>query len=94
MPTYADGTQAKVGDVVIEIGHPERYIVLGFEDGHSAKLLLIGTVIKEDSPLFGKTIILPTGYRRSVPLGVLQRLGYAEITIGKDSASDDAVDTE
>jgi len=38
MLLYADGRQAKVGDVVIENGRPERYIVLGF-DGHSAKLL-------------------------------------------------------
>jgi hypothetical protein len=35
MPTYEDGTQAKVGDVVIENGRPERYIILGF-DGNSA----------------------------------------------------------
>jgi hypothetical protein len=93
MLTYEDGTRATVGDVVIETGRPERYITLGFE-GNAAKLLMIGTIIKEDSPLNGKTIILPTGFTRSVPLGVLRCLGYAEITIGKDSAPSDAANTE
>ena len=47
---------------------PERYIIIGPDQGNFAKLLLIGTVQKEDSPLFGQTIILPTGFARSAPL--------------------------
>jgi hypothetical protein len=93
MLVYPDGAQAKVGDVVIENGRHERYIALGFE-GNFAKLLLIGTVMKVDSPLFGKTIILPTGFTRSAPISVLQRIGYVEITIGKNSAPSDTIDTE
>jgi hypothetical protein len=68
--TYDDGTIAKVGDVVaVASGEgSERYIIIGPDQGNFAKLLLIGTVQKEDSPLFGQTIILPTGFTRSAPL--------------------------
>jgi hypothetical protein len=83
MPTYEDGAQAKVGDVVVEGARPERYIVLGFDETF-AKLLMIGTVVKEEEPRFGKTIVLPTGFTRDAPIGVLTRLGYASITIDQD----------
>jgi len=68
--TYDDGTIAKVGDVVaVASGEsPERYIIIGPGQGNFAKLLLIGTVRKEDSPLFGQAIIFPTGFTRSAPL--------------------------
>jgi len=78
---YEDGTQIKVGDVVSEGTRTERYIVLGFVETHSARLLQIGTVIDDKSKQFGKTIVFPTGMTREVPIGVLYRLGYASITI-------------
>ncbi|OLB44956.1 MAG: hypothetical protein AUF67_15170 [Acidobacteria bacterium 13_1_20CM_58_21] len=51
--TYDDVTIAKVGDVVaVASGEgSERYIIIGPDQGNFAKLLLIGTVQKEDSPL-------------------------------------------
>jgi hypothetical protein len=82
--TYEDGSHIKVGDVVGENARPERYIVFGFVETHSAHLLLIGSVVKEDDPKFGKTIVMSTGFTREIPVGVLQRLGYASITIEKD----------
>jgi hypothetical protein len=93
MLTYADGTQAKVGDIVTCDGSLTRYIVVGFDE-YSAKILMIGTVMNEDSPLFGKSIISPTGLTRFVSLIGFERLGYAEITTREDSAPSDAVDTE
>jgi hypothetical protein len=85
--TYDDGRIASVGDVVTVTrgGGPERYIIIGADQGNFAKLLLIGTVQKEDSPLLGQTIILPTGFTRSAPLDDLVRLGYAEIAIRQGS---------
>lgn len=83
MLSYSDGTQAKVGDVVVEGGRTERYIVLGF-DGTFARLLMIGTVVKDDEPRFGKTIVLPSGFTRNAPVSLLNRLGYAGITIEQD----------
>ena len=55
--TYDDGTIARVGDIVaVASGEgPESYIVIGPDQGNFAKLLLVGTVQKEDSPLFGQT---------------------------------------
>jgi len=46
--TYDDGTIARVGDVVTVAsgGDPERYIIIGPDQGNFAKLLLIGTVQK------------------------------------------------
>jgi hypothetical protein len=78
---YEDGTQIKVGDVVAENTQPERYIVLGFVETHSVRLLLIGTVVDEKSRQFGQTVVVSTGFTRDVPIGVLYRLGYASITI-------------
>ncbi len=51
--TYDDVTIAKVGDVVaVASGEgSECYIIIGPDQGNFAKLLLIGTVQKEDSPL-------------------------------------------
>jgi hypothetical protein len=91
MLVYEDGTQPKVGDVVMGHRRPARYIVVGF-DNDSAKLLTIGTVVKGDAPLLGKTIFVQPGFTHSVPLSGLVRLGYAEITIGKDSAPSDEVE--
>lgn len=93
MPTYEDQTEAKIGDVVIESGHPARYIVFGF-DAPSAKLLQIGTVVETNSPWFGKTIIVPRGVTRNVPLSLLVRLGYAEINIVKHASASNAVKIE
>ena len=90
MVVYADGTEAKVGDVVIGDGKPTRYLVIGF-DGHSARLILIGTVgAPAESPKLGKTIISPNGFTRSVPVNGFIRLGYADITVVDDSTLDDS----
>ena len=66
---------------------PERYIIIGPDQGNLAKLLLIGTVQKEDSSLFGQTIILPTGFARSAPLsdGAPRVCRYAEISVREGS---------
>lgn len=87
MVAYADGTEAKIGDVVRGDGKPARYIVVGF-DGPKGILLQIGFVSKpEDSPLFGKTVILRPACIRSIPLGTFEHIGCAEeATIRKDSA--------
>lgn len=76
---YSNGTEVKVGHVVMERG-PERYLVIGRMEGF-VHTLAIGTVQKEGSPSFGETIILPQGYTRSVPASVLTRIGSARITI-------------
>ena len=82
---YSSGGEIRIGHVVDEPGRPEQYIVIGFErDSSSVKLLLIGTVQKEHSPSFGKTIILPNGFMRSVPAGALERIGFAEINVAED----------
>jgi hypothetical protein len=66
---------------------PERYIIIGPDQGNFAKLLLIGTVQKEDSPLFGQTIILPRGFARSAHLtdGAPRVCRYAEISVREGS---------
>lgn len=94
MVVYEDGTQAKVGDVVMGDGRPIRYLVIGF-DGHSAKLILIGTVVVPvDSPQFGKTIISPNGTTRTVPVNGFTRLGYADITVVNDLTPTDVGEAE
>jgi hypothetical protein len=77
---YNDGTEVKVGHVVVERGI-ERYLVIGPGEGTSVRILLIGTVQKEGSPSFGETIILPQGFIRTLPASVLTRIGSARIQI-------------
>jgi hypothetical protein len=79
---YSNGTPIKAGDVVriVRTG-PERYIVIGFDQSNTVKIVGIGTVTKEVAPSFGETIFLPQGYTRDVPAGELTRIGSARITI-------------
>jgi len=94
MQVYEDGkTQAKVGDVVVGDGKPTRYIVVGFEE-YSAKILAIGTVMKGDAALLGKTIVIQPAFIRTVPLSGFTRLGYADITVVEDSIPSNAFDAE
>lgn len=78
---YSDGSTIQVGHVVTDIRGPERYIVLGPAESNFVKLLLIGTITKKDSPSFGETIIIPTGFTREAPAGDLTRIGSTRINI-------------
>lgn len=93
MQVYEDGTRARIGDVVMGDGKPTRYIVVGFEE-HSAIILPIGTVRTGDAALLGKTIFIQPALRRVVPLSGFTRLGYADITVVKDSIPSGAFDAE
>lgn len=74
-----------MGDVVWVTGDKgtEKYIVIGMDAGNAARLLLIGTVQKEESPLLGMTVVV-NGFTRSVPASSLNRIGCAEIRIRED----------
>lgn len=78
---YSDGSAIQVGHVVTDCRGPERYIVLGPAESNFVQLLLIGTITKKDSPCFGETIILPTGFIRRAPAGDLTRIGSVRISI-------------
>jgi len=81
---YRDGIPIKVGHVVMDARGPERYIVLGPEPSNFVKLLMIGTINRGDSPSFGETIILTSGFTRNAPAGDLTRIGSARINVVDD----------
>jgi len=80
---YSDGTPARIGDVLIGGAGEQRFILVGVEGGNFAKLLQIGDMTEEDSPQYGHTIVLPSGFMRIAPLGDFTLLGYADINIQK-----------
>ena len=94
MQTYEDGTQARLGDIVMGDGKPTKYMVVGLES-HSATLLPVGIVTKGNPSLIGKTIVIPGGQTRTrVPLSGFTRLGYAEIKIVEGSMPSNVGDAE